>query len=40
MKKLHPVFNIVKLFMVPDNPISGQKSEPPPLPIIVNGEKK
>jgi len=40
MKKLCPVFNIVKLSTVPDNPILGQRSEPLPLPIIIDREKK
>jgi len=26
MKQLHPVFNVVKLTLAPDNPITGQKT--------------
>ena len=38
MKQLHPVFNVVKLTPAPDNPITGQKTEDCPLPIVINGE--
>jgi len=38
MKQLHPVFNIVKLTPVPDDPIAGWKTEGHPLPIVINGE--
>ena len=40
MKKLHLVFNVVKLFVALNNPILEQRSEPPLLPIIVNREKE
>jgi len=38
MKQLHPVFNVVKLTLAPDDPITGQKTEDHPLPIVINGE--
>ena len=38
MKQLHPVFNIVKLTLAPDDPITGQKTEDHPLPIIIDRE--
>jgi len=38
MKQLHPVFNIVKLTLAPDNPITGRKTEDHPPPIVIDGE--
>jgi len=38
MKQLHPVFNVVKLTPAPDDPITGQKTEDYPLPIVIDGE--
>ena len=38
MKQPHPVFNIVKLTLAPDDPITGQKTEDHPLPIIIDRE--
>ena len=38
MKRLHPVFNVVKLRLVPLDPIVGRPSKPPLEPILVNGE--
>jgi len=38
MKQLHPVFNIVKLTLTLDNPITEQKMEDHPPPIIIDGE--
>jgi len=38
MKQLHPVFDIVKLTLALDNPITGQKTEDHLLLIIINGE--
>jgi hypothetical protein len=40
MKRLHPVFNVVKLTPASDDPIIGRKIPPPPLPEIVNGEEE
>jgi len=40
MKQLHPVFNIVKLTLAPDNLITGHKTEDHPLPIVIDGEAK
>ena len=40
MKKLHPVFNVVKLSVALNNLIPGWRSEPPLLPIIADKEKK
>ena len=38
MKQLHPVFNIVKLTLAPDDPITGWKTEDHPPPIVIDGE--
>jgi len=38
IKQLYLVFNVVKLTPAPDNPITGQKTEDHPLPIVINGE--
>ena len=38
MKQLHPVFNIVKLTLAPDNPITGRMTEDHPPPIVIDGE--
>jgi len=38
MKQLHPVFNVVKLTLALDDPITGQKTENYPLPIVIDGE--
>jgi len=38
MKQLHPVFNIVKLTLAPDDPIPGWKTTDHPPPIIINRE--
>jgi len=38
MKQLHLVFNVVKLTPAPDDPITGQKTEDHPLPIVIDGE--
>jgi len=40
MKKLHPIFNIVKLSVTLDDPIPGQRLDPPLLPVIIDGEKE
>jgi len=40
MKQLHPVFNVVKLTPAPDDPITGQKTEDHPLPIVIDREPK
>ena len=36
MTHIHPVFNVVKLLPVPDDPIPGQWMKPPPPPEIVD----
>jgi len=38
MKQLHPVFNVVKLTLAPDNPITGCKTEDHPLPVVIDRE--
>jgi len=38
MKQLHPVFNVVKLTLAPDDPITGRKTEDHPPPIVIDGE--
>jgi hypothetical protein len=40
MKRLHPVFNVVKLTLAPTNPIAGRHIPPPSLPEIVDGEEE
>jgi len=37
MKQLYPVFNVVKLTLALDDPITGWKMEDHPLPIITKG---
>ena len=38
MRKLHPVFNMVKLSAAPEDLIPGKKLQALPLPIIVDKE--
>jgi len=38
MKQLHPVFNVVKLTLAPDDLITGQKTKGHPPPIVIDGE--
>jgi len=38
MKQLHPVFNVVKLTLALDDPITGQKTTDHPPPIIIDRE--
>ena len=40
MSRLHPVFNIVKLTLAPEDPVPGWCLCPPPLPEIMNGEEE
>ena len=40
MSRLHPVFNVIKLTLAPEDPILGRCPRPPPLPEIVNREKE
>jgi hypothetical protein len=40
MKRLHPVFNVVKLTPAPIDPIPGRHVPPPPLPEIIEGEEE
>ena len=37
MSRLHPVFNVIKLTLAPDNPIIGRHPHPPPLLKIIDG---
>src|SRR5712664_2911170 len=39
MSRLHPVFPVVKLMPAPADPIPGRQSDPPPDPILVDGEE-
>ena len=34
MSRLHPVFNVVKLTLAPEDPVPGQCLRPPPLPHV------
>jgi len=38
MKQLHPVFNVVKLTLAPDNLITGRTTEDHPPPIVIDRE--
>jgi len=40
MRQLHPVFNVVKLFAAPEDPILGRKPQTLPPPIIIDGEEE
>ena len=40
MKQLHPVFNVVKLTLAPDDPITERKTEDHLPPIIIDREAK
>ena len=38
MRRLHPVFNVVKLTAAPPDPIPGRHPQPPPPPEVIDGE--
>ena len=38
MKQLHPVFNVVKLTLALDDPITGRKMEDHPPPVVIDRE--
>ena len=40
MRRLHPVFSIVKLTPYEEDQIPGRRSKPPPPPILVDGEEQ
>ena len=40
MKRLHPVFNVVKLTLALEDPIPGRRRIPPPPPELVEGEEE
>jgi len=40
MKRLHPVFNVIKLTPAPLDPIPGRQVPPPPPPELVDGEEE
>ena len=40
MKRVHPVFNVVKLTLALEDPIVGRHAPPPPLLEIVDGEEE
>jgi len=40
MRRLHPVFNVVKLSPTPDDRIVGRRRNPPPPPELVDGEEE
>jgi len=39
MRRLHPVFNVVKLMPAPEDPITGRHTAKPPPPELVDGEE-
>jgi len=40
IKKLYPVFNVVKLSATPEDPILGRKPKPLPLPVVIDREEE
>jgi hypothetical protein len=40
MRRLHPVFNVVKLTSAPADPIAGRRTTLPPPPEVVEGEEE
>jgi hypothetical protein len=38
MRRLHPVFSVVKLRAAPDDPFPGRRTVPPPDPVLIDGE--
>jgi len=40
MKRLHPVFNVIKLTPAPVDPIPGRQAPPPPPPELIGGEEE
>jgi len=40
MRQLHPVFNVMKLFAAPEDPILERKPQAPLPPIVVDGEEE
>ena len=40
MRRLHPVFNVVKLTPAPPDPIVGRRRTPPPPPELIDGEEE
>ena len=40
MKRIHPVFNVVKLTLAPDDPILRRRMPPPSPPEIIDGEEE
>jgi len=40
MKRLHPVFNVVKLSLASPDPIVGRHPDPPPPPELIEGEEE
>src|SRR5437016_593076 len=40
LRRLHPVFNVIKLTLAPVDPIAGRHAPPPPPPELVDGEEE
>jgi hypothetical protein len=40
MRRLHPVFNVVKLTSAPTNPIAGRRTTLLPPPEVIEGEEE
>jgi len=40
LRRLHPVFPIVKLYPAADDPIPGRRTRPPPPPVLVEGNEE
>jgi hypothetical protein len=40
LRRLHPVFSIVKLTPAPADPFPGRRAAPPPEPVLVDGENQ
>jgi hypothetical protein len=40
LRRLHPVFPVVKLTLAPTDPIPGRRPKPPPPPTLVDGQEE
>jgi hypothetical protein len=40
MSRIHPVFHVIKLKPAPEDPIAGRCVNPPPDPVLVDGEEE
>jgi len=40
LRRLHPMFNVVKLTKALEDPIPGRKVSPPPPPVVIDGQEE